>query len=68
MEVLLHDCCNQRHVLGSTLCALSIKLQIYLYNKLHLEEIQQKPVNKWKIVNIINSNTIPDGCFRKNYK
>ena len=24
MEVLLHDCCIQRHVLGATLCALYI--------------------------------------------
>ena len=37
----------------------------YVYNKLHLEEIQQKPVNKWKHVNKINSNTIPDGFFQK---
>ena len=30
MEVLLHDFCIQRHVLGSTLCALYIRLEIYL--------------------------------------
>ena len=31
MEVLLQDCCIQHHVLGSILCALYIKLAMYLY-------------------------------------
>ena len=30
MEVLLHDCCIQHHVLGSILCALYMRLEIYL--------------------------------------
>ena len=31
MEVLLHDCYIQHHMLGSTLCALYIRLEIYIY-------------------------------------
>ena len=30
MEVMLHDCCIQHHVLGSLLCALYVRLEIYL--------------------------------------
>ena len=31
MEVLLHDCGIEYHVLGLTLCALYIRLEIYLW-------------------------------------
>ena len=30
MEIVLHDCVIEHHVLGLTLCALRIKLEIYL--------------------------------------
>ena len=58
MEVLLHDSCIQHHVLGSTLCALYTRLELYL-------DIPYPKVNKEIFLRLtaLTLNSFKTSCY-----